>query len=560
MTGATGVVRAPGAVQVTRAARVAGAARVAAVWVPDWPALAAMTALDVPVDRPAVVHDGHRVTAASAVARGRGVRIGMRRRHAQETCPDVVLLPSDPARDVRLFEPVVAATESVVHGVELARAGLLLLPAGGAARHHGSEEVLAALLVEAVAHGCGYEALVGVGDGPGVAALAARTGTLVPAGGARAFLGPLVVGSLVHVAPEGLAGSVTELAGLLARLGLRTLGDLAALPATDVRTRFGAVGAWAHRLASGADGRAPNLRRLEPDVLVEQSLDPPVDRVEGTAFAARRLAEALHETLVARGAGCGRLRITARTEAGQELVRTWRTDAALGGLAAARVTDRVRWQLEGWLSAAPVGASGAPAGTEDPEPGALVHLSLLAQDVVAAGAEQGRLWGGPSGTDVRAHRALHRVQGLLGPHAVLGAAVQGGRELRDQVHLVPWGEDRPAARPAAAPWPGRLPDPAPATVLDEPEPVELLDAEGRPVRVSARLLLSAPPAQVRRATGTGALEVRAWAGPWPVVQRWWGTAPVRSAYLQVVVRPADDDEPLLLRLAGGTWTVEARYD
>lgn len=533
--------------------------RVAAVWVPDWPVLAAMTLAEVPADRPAAVHDGRRLTAVSAVARAQGVRRGMRRRHAQETCPEVVLLPADPGRDVRLLEPVVEAVEDVVPGVEVARPGLLLLPAAGAGRYHGSEEALAEQLVEAVAR-AGYEAQVGVADGAGAAVLAARAARLLPAGATAAFLAPLGIGELVHVATEEeVVARIPGLVDLLGRLGLRTLGDLAALPREDVLSRFGDLGAWAHRVAAGRDHRPTAVRRSEQDVVVEEALDPPVERLEATAFVARRLAEALHARLVARGAGCGRLEIVARTEAGQDLVRTWRTDTALGGLSVARVTDRVRWQLEGWLSRGTTGRAAVASLGEDPEPAGLVHLTLRAEEVVPVGAEQGRLWGDPSGADRRAQRALHRVQGLLGADAVLGAVLQGGRDLRDQVHLVPWGEEVAPARAAAAPWPGRLPPPAPATVLTAPEDVDLRGPDGAPVAVSARLELSGTPSTLALPGAAAAVRqgVVAWAGPWPVVQRWWGPAADRAAYLQVLT---DDGAALLLALRDGSWRLEARYD
>src|SRR5690606_31230225 len=294
--------------------------------------------------------DGRRITAASAPARRQGVRRGMRRRHAQECCPELVLLPPDPGREVRFFEPVATAAEEVVAGVEVVRPGLLVLPAQGAVRFHGSDQALAGLLVAAIAEHTGDEAQVGVADGVGAAVLAARSGLAVPPGGSAEFLAPLSLGELVHVT-TGPGAEVMDLVDLLLRLGVRTLGDLAALPAADVLTRFGHLGGWAHRIASGRDTRGTALRRPEPDVVVEQELDPPVERVEATAFVARRLAEELHARLVSQGSGCGRLQVVARTENGQELVRTWRTEATLGGLAPAAITDRVRWQLEGWLTA-----------------------------------------------------------------------------------------------------------------------------------------------------------------------------------------------------------------
>ena len=529
-------------------------ARIAALWVPDWPVLAAMTAEDVPVHRPAAVHDGRRVTAVSALARSQGVRRGMRRRHAQECCPDLALLVTDPGREVRLFEPVAAAAETVVAGIEVARPGLLLLPAQGAGRYHGSEQALAERLVDQVTQQTGYEAQVGVCDGAGAAVLAARGSRIVPPGAAPVFLAPLDVGELVHVATAQTLPQVPDLVDLLRRLGLHTLGDLASLPRTDVLARFGRLGVWAHQVAAGEDDRPTALRRLEPDVAVEQELDPPVERVEAMAFAARRLAEELHAQLVARGAGCGRLQITARTEDGQELVRMWRTDTALGGLSAARMTDRVRWQLEGWLTGNARRSSSARP-SEDPAPAPMVRLGLRAEEVVVVGAEQGRLWGEAGGADLRARRALHRVQGLLGVDAVLSPAVQGGRDLRDQVHLVPWGEEVAAVRPGEPPWPGRLPPPAPATVLVTPEVVQVLAGDGTTVQFSTRLELSGEPVSVRCEDAD--LAVVGWAGPWPVVQRWWSTEPRRQVYLQAAL---EDGRAVLLALDDGVWTVEAHYD
>ncbi|WP_307725007.1 DNA polymerase Y family protein [Cellulomonas aerilata] len=542
--------------------------RTAALWVPDWPVVAAMVAGQVEAHRPAAVHDGRRVTAVSAPARAQGVRRGMRRRQAQECCPGLELLTVDEGRDTRTFEPVAAAAETIVAGLEVARPGLLLLPAVGASRYHGSEEALAELLVSRVADATGHECQVGVADGLLAAVLAARSSRVVPAGTARTFLAPVAVDELVHAAlGERAVAEVGDLVDLLHRLGLRTLGELTALPAADVEARFGQLGAWAHRLARGEDVRPPDRRRPESDVAVECELDPPAERVDAAAFAARRLAEQLQAMLLERSASCGRLRITARTEAGEELVRTWCTDAGgLGGLSAARITDRVRWQLEGWLSGG--GRSGPVRdGAAAPEPSALVRLGISAEEVAPAGAEQGRLWGGASGGDLRAHRALLRVQGLLGGDGVLVATLQGGRDVRDQVHLVPWGDARATQRAADRPWPGRLPEPAPATVLVEPVAVEVLDAGGAAVRVDARLTTSGAPALVRWSGAPGAPAVPgldatthrlvAWAGPWPMVERWWTPEVRRRVHLQVAL---EGGRALLLSCTQGTWACEAVYD
>ncbi|MBD8077626.1 Y-family DNA polymerase [Cellulosimicrobium arenosum] len=561
--------------------------RTAALWVPDWPVLAAMAVRDIPAHVPAATHDGRRVVAVSATARAHGVRRGMRRRRARECCPDLELLDVDDARDAREFEPVALAAETVVAGLEITRPGLLLLPAVGASRYHGSDEALARALVTRVVERTGHECQVGVADGILAAVLAARESVVVAREGSAAFLGPRPARDLVHVAARpDVVTALDALVGLLDRLGVRTLGALAALPPATVEGRFGALGAWAHRLARGEDLRPPARRRVEQDVAVQADLDPPAERVDVATFAARRLAEDLHDQLVTRSLVAGRLRITARTVEGDDLERTWRLDGPAGGLSPARITDRVRWQLEGWLTTSSVQAARAargrtgrrravggvsPGGTaEVPGVAPLAHLALTAEEVVAAGAQQPRLWGASSGEDQRAHRALSRVQGLLGGDAVLQVATQGGRDVTDRVHLVPFGEDVVRPRDPAQPWPGSLPSPAPAVVLDPPPDAVVLDAAGRPVVVDARLAMSGDPATVRwagdagdgdagrRGAGTGgAGTVGGWAGPWPLAERWWTTTPRRRVHLQVVL---DDGRGLLLASTRGRWTVEGVYD
>jgi protein ImuB len=166
------------------------------------------------------------------------------------------------------------------------------------------------------------------------------------------------------------------------------------------------------------------------------------------------------------------------------------------------------------------------------------------------------LWGELGEADARAHRALHRVQGLLGPESVYTAVLDGGRNYAERARLVPWGDD-PTAEGTDRPWPGRLPAPAPATVLTEPTPVAVDTADGASLQVDERLALSGQPATVR--VGRDApLAVTGWAGPWPVDERWWAPDEAdRSVRLQLRVV---DGTALLVAGRGGTWWLEASYD
>src|SRR5262245_46799443 len=236
------------------------APRLVVVYCPDWPVAAAGGRAGVPPDAPVAVMTANRVVAASLAAREEGVEPGQRRRVAQARCPALTLVPADPAEAARAFEDVLRAVERFTPVVELTEPGTATFAARGPSRYHGGDESLAAQVLEAVTTVLADRLPatgppgVGVADGRLAATLAALSARahVVPAGGAAAFLASFPVGVLADL-------DVVErpLAELLHRLGLRTLGQLAALPAADVLGRFGTPGALAHRAAAALDDRPP---------------------------------------------------------------------------------------------------------------------------------------------------------------------------------------------------------------------------------------------------------------------------------------------------------------
>lgn len=520
--------------------------RTLVVWCPDWPVTAAEVVDGVPAFAPVAVFAANRVVASSTAARAEGVRRGLRKREAQGRCPQLVAVAYDPARDARAFEPVVAAVEALAPGVEVLRAGVCALGARGPSAYFGGEARAAERIVEHVAEACGVESQVGVADGVFAAVHAARAGQLVPPGASARFLAGLDISTLDR----------PQLTGLLRRLGIRTLGGFAALPAADVLARFGFDAAYAHRLAGGRDTRPLAVRRPPPDLDVAETFDEPLERVDVAAFAGRALARRLHERLAGHGLACTRLGIEAVTAHGEELHRTWRHD---GLLTEAAIADRVRWQLDGWLTRAARTGQGAPTA-------GILRLRLVPDGVLAHAGLQPGLWGEAGRQRDRAHRALARVQGILGPEAVVTAVLAGGRSPADQVRLVRWGDDRGDNQgdnqgddrgDDRRPWPGRLPAPAPAVVLPEPLPAVVGDEAGGVVAVNGRLAVSAPPAWVS-VDRAAPVEVVAWAGPWPVDERWWAAAQARrGARFQLCLA---DGRALLMLLSAGHWAVEAVYD
>ncbi|MFR9731489.1 DNA polymerase Y family protein [Saccharopolyspora sp. MS10] len=530
------------------------------VWCPDWPVVAAALADGLDPLVPAAVFHANRVLACSATARAVGVRRGMRRREAQGRCPELAVSEHDPSRDARLFEPVVIAVEELVPGVEVVRPGLVALPARGPARYFGSERTAAERLIDQVAARTGVECQVGVADGLFAGVLAARRGVLVPPGGSREFLAPLGIGEIDQPAQRssapGPGAGRAELVDLLRRLGIRTLGEFADLVPADVATRFGSDALLAQRAARGEEERPPDRRRPPPELAVTERLDPPVDRVDVAAFAAKALAERLHLLLGERGLACTRLGISARTESGEELHRVWR---CADPLSPGDTVDRVRWQLDGWL--------GSRSREPRPTSGVAV-LTLSPEEVVGAGGLQLDLMRSATGAaDARAGRAFVRVQGLLGPDRVLVAVPSGGRDPGDRVTLVPWGAERRPRREPDRPWPGRIPPPSPSVLPDSPWPAAVLDEAGEPVLLTARLELTAPPRRV--VVGGRSREVSGWAGPWPLRERWWDRTDDPGAVIRmqvVLAAPEDADPPgeqdeiaLLLVHEAAAWSVRGVY-
>jgi len=357
-------------------------------------------------------------------------------------CPEL-LEEGAKGEEARRFARVLARAGELCPWVHPVRLGVGALPARGPARFFGGEEAVVSRLAGTVAEEA--TATIGVADGLFAATLAARAGLIVPPEGTADFLAPWSVATLAR----------PDLAVTLQRLGVTTLGQLAALPAANVSDRFGADAAACHAVARGESGELAGLR----DRAVE-----------------RRLR-------VARG--------------------------------------------------------------EDPDRG----------DAPPPPSQPG-FFGGASEADARAARSFVRVQERLGTDAVLLGRLRGGRDPAGQSVLVPWGSpDTDTGALAGAPWPGRLPPPAPSDVLRVPRHAEVVDAAGRPVAVSGRGLLTG--AVERLSVDGGPWQpVTGWAGPWPVTERWWSVRR-RRARLQVVTA---DGVARLLCTERGQWWVEALYD
>jgi protein ImuB len=486
-------------------------------------------------DEAVIVLHGNRVVAQSRAAARDGVAIGQRRRQAQASCPRARLVAHDPDGDARQFEKVVTAIAALIPRVEITEPGMLSFLAKGPSRYFGGEAAMAVHMLGVAVEAAGDTETVlaavggfgvGVADGRFAAAIAARQaaahgGTVIVPEGVDAtarFLAPLPVQLLASV-----AGLDVDFVQLLQRLGVRQLAHLNALSVADVLARFGRQGEFAHRLAGGGDDRPPDTVEPPSGLIALHVLDDPAQHVDVLVFIARQLADQLCSALSADGKACTRLIITAETEHSERNERQWYRST---GLSAAAMVERARWQLDAWVNSAALTAG-------------VTMLRLEPVEVRSDDGVQLGLWGGRTQADEWAARAVARLATLAGAEHVVVPAATGGRLPNDAYSWVPAVTADladPAQRLTAheGPWPGRLPSPAPAVVHAEPMVITVGDEQGRPVRVTGRGAVSAAPATVQR-PGNALEPVVAWAGPWPLEERWWDAGRARrSARFQLL--------------------------
>jgi nucleotidyltransferase/DNA polymerase involved in DNA repair len=205
------------------------------------------------------------VGEVSAAAEAAGIHPGMRLGEALSRCPGLALVPPDPVAVNDAWEEVLGRLESVGAAVEPAAPGLACFDARGLRRLHGGslDGVVAATRAA-------LSRPARIGAGP------SRFCALAGAFRARARRAEIIAGAR-ELASEPVAllrrcEETAHLPALLERLGIVTLGALAALPREAAADRFGPAGIRAQELAAGRD---TPLAPRTPGERVEESLTLP---------------------------------------------------------------------------------------------------------------------------------------------------------------------------------------------------------------------------------------------------------------------------------------------
>lgn len=224
------------------------------------------------------------VSTASYEARRYGVNSAMPMATALRLCPDAIVVPPRHALYAEYSRRVMRVFHDITPTVEPLSIDEAFLDVSGAVRLLGRPASIGRMLRERVAEETGLTCSVGVAGTKFLAKLASGMAKpdgllVIPVDGALDILHPLPIRAL-----WGVGGKTEE---SLARLGLRTVGDVAETPLPVLRRAVGdASAARLHDLANGRDARRVETERVEKSVGHEETFETDV---ADAAFLEREL-------------------------------------------------------------------------------------------------------------------------------------------------------------------------------------------------------------------------------------------------------------------------------
>ena len=345
---------------------------------------------------PFAVEERHCVFACDRKAFARGVRAGMVVQAALALAPALHVAPRDPASETEALLGVAGWAAQFTPGVAIEFPDCVLLEVSGSLKLFGGLESLLERLREGLTE-MGWNAMLASAPTP-------RAAFWLVLAEKQKFIGSVAeLEPALATLPVGVLRCGDETLAAFEAIGVRTLGELRALPREGVARRFG-QGPLAE--LDRALGRLPDPRNFfVPPARFGAAIELPaeVTQAEALLFAARRLIVQLAGFLAARSGGVQRfvLSLRHRDKAPAEI--------AIGLVAPSRDAEHftllVRERLARLELAAPVRELALKADDVVPLPGRNLGLAL----------EQGK----PPG---QWEHLVERLRARLGTEAVCGIA------------------------------------------------------------------------------------------------------------------------------------------
>jgi DNA polymerase-4 len=269
------------------------------------------------------------IASASYEARAFGVRSAQPTATARRVCDELIVIPPRHGRYGDLSTEVFSifrAFTPLVEGLSLDEA---FLDVGGLRLHFESPVAVGDAVRERIRSDLGLPASVGVAAVKFVAKLASEAAKPdgmrhIPIDGQMDFLHSLPASAMWGVGPATLAA--------LARLGVETVGDIAALPERSLAGAVGpAAGRHLHDLAQGLDPRVVEPDLAAKSISVEETYDRDLESADVVETALLAHANRLAGRLRRAGLKTRTVTLKVRYSDFTTLTRSHTTSAAIDG-------------------------------------------------------------------------------------------------------------------------------------------------------------------------------------------------------------------------------------
>ncbi|KQR79072.1 DNA polymerase IV [Arthrobacter sp. Leaf337] len=230
------------------------------------------------------------VLSASYEARKFGVKSAMPMAMAARMCPSAVIIEPRHKLYYEVSAQLMAIFGSITELVEPLSVDEAFLDVGGAIRRLGSPREIGGIIRRRVHEELGITASVGIAASKFVAKIASTR--CKPDG--LLLIGPDETVAYLHSLPvNALWGVGAKTGEVLARMGIRTVADVAATPPSALKKLLGVSGEHVYRLSWGIDPRPVTPVRLEKSIGAEETFA--VDTADD-ALLHRELLRLSHRT------------------------------------------------------------------------------------------------------------------------------------------------------------------------------------------------------------------------------------------------------------------------
>ncbi len=407
-----------------------------------------------------------RLSAVTLAARKAGLAPGQTLADARALVPDIAVHDADPAGDAETLTRIADwctryTPWTAPSGLEIGGAAGIWLDVSGCAHLFGGEAAMLDDMIERLA-ATGYTARVGLADTVGAAWATARFGQ--PGGARRVIVPPGEHGDALAPFPNAALRLPADILDGLDRLGLRDIGELAALPRAGLARRFGELPARRLDQALGHIDEPISPRAPAPVWRLRTAFAEALGREEHIAAAARNLAEALCNRLARAERGARRLELCLYRVGG-------RVDTVTVGTSrASHDPDHLARLLDTQLERLPEPPTSAPDPLSAAAEAMVETLTLAASVTEPLRATQDQLVGARDADPAALDRLVDRLAGRLGPDNVMRFRPRD-THLPERVQTGRPAQAEPGDTESAG-WQPSLP--RPPRLLARPEPVEAM--------------------------------------------------------------------------------------